>query len=326
VFDVMMAPFELESEHIEKPVTTAELARRRLAGERTVATAAVRRDVGEAVRRGAPSELRRDFYFYIMEGSWKRFFVLLIFLYVITNAFFAGLYAASPGCIDGANPDSFEDAFFFSVQTISTIGYGAMSPETAYGHVVVTIEAAIGLLGVALATGLMFAKASRPRSSTLFSDVMIVTKREGVDHLVMRVGNARGNDVVDAAASLTVLLDEFTPEGEHMRRLHTLKLVRDRTPLFALSWPIMHVIDQDSPLAAIDWGDRDKLIAIIATIIGHDGTYGQTVYARRTYYPDEIRVGHRFVDVISRMADGRMQIDYGKFHDTAPEEPPAEDS
>lgn len=320
IFDIMMAPFEAESEHIEKPVTTAELARRRLAGERTLQTAAIRRDVGEAVRRGAPSELRRDFYFYIMEGSWKRFFVVLAFLYVITNVFFAGLYTIRPGCIDGANPDSFADAFYFSVQTLSTIGYGAMSPETDYGHIIVTIEAAIGLLGVALATGLMFAKASRPRSSTLFSDVMILTRRHGVNHLVMRAGNARGNDVVDATVSLTVLLDEFTPEGEHMRRLHTLKLLRDRTPLFALSWTIMHEIDDDSPLAGIDWNDPDNLIAIIATLVGHDGTYGQTVYARRTYYPDQIRAGHRFVDVISRMSDGRMQIDYGRFHDTEPED------
>jgi inward rectifier potassium channel len=151
---------------------------------------------------------------------------------------------------------------------------------------------------------------------------MIISRRHGVDHLILRVGNARGNDVVDATASLTVLLDEITPEGEHMRRLHTLPLVRDRTPLFALSWTIMHEIGPESPLAGIDWDDPDDVVAIIATVMGHDGTYGQTVYARRTYYPEEIRVHHRFVDVLSRLADGRMQIDYGLFHDTVPEDTP----
>jgi len=321
VFDMMMAPFEAtEVEH----TSTAELARRRAEGEQDLPRPSFRRpEVGETLRKGAPSELRRDFYFFVMEGSWKRFFLVLAFLYVITNVFFAALYAAEPGSISGAH-DSFADAFYFSVQTLSTIGYGAMSPDTEYGNVIVTIEAAIGLLGAALATGLMFAKASRPTSSTLFSKVMTLSRRHGETNLVLRAGNARGNDVVDASVSIVVLRDELTPEGEHIRRISDLKLVRDRTPLFAVSWTIMHVIDDDSPLADVNW-DRpgDDIIALVVTLLGHDGTYGQTVYARKIYYAEDIRPNHRFVDVISQLPDGRLMIDYEKFHDTEAVEPPA---
>src|SRR5204863_5124610 len=93
---------------------------------------------------------------------------------------------------------SFADAFYFSVQTFSTIGFGVLTPATPYGNLVVTAEAAVGLLGAALATGLMFAKATRPRSSALFSRVAIITRHDGIPTLIFRVGNARGNDVVDA--------------------------------------------------------------------------------------------------------------------------------
>jgi inward rectifier potassium channel len=318
VFDMMMAPFE-DTVPVES-VTTAELARRQADGEITAREArGPRRSIGEAIRKGTPSELRRDLYFYFMEGSWKRYFVVLAFLYVMVNVFFAALFALQPGCIDGANPESFADAFFFSIQTFSTIGFGALSPATEYADIIVTAEAGVGMLFVALATGLTFAKASRPRASALFSKVMVITKRHGVPTLVFRVGNARGNDVVDATITVTVLADEITPEGEHMRRLSELKLVRDRTPLFALSWTVMHVIDEDSPLYGIDWDRPDEtLIAFIATLIGHDGTYGQTVYARHNYDCDDLRYGQRFVDVISQLPDGRLMIDYDKFHDTEP--------
>ncbi len=316
VFDLMMAPLEAMPTKVEM-VTTSELARRRAAGDLTAIRS--RRAVSDAVRKGAPAELRRDFYFWFIEGSWKRFFLALLFLYVTSNVFFAGLYMLEPGCIHGARLDSFPDAFFFSVQTLSTIGYGAMSPASTYGNFVVTAEAAIGLAGVALATGLLLAKVSRPRSSALFSNVMVVTSRNGVPHLVFRVGNARGNEVVDATCTLTLLRDEFTEEGEHMRRLHDLALVRARQPMFILGWTVMHALDENSPLRGVDFSDRENAsLSIIVTILGHDGTYGQTVYARHIYYADDIRMGHRFVDVVSQLTDGRTLVDYERWHDTEP--------
>jgi inward rectifier potassium channel len=316
LFDMMMAPLEEARLRGEEAVPVADLARRQAAGELTARDTRTRLP-GETIRKGAPAELRRDLYFFFLEGSWTRLVLSLVFLYLVTNVLFAGLYMIEPGSIGGTRPDSFADAFFFSVQTMSTIGYGAMTPASDFGDIVVTIEAAVGLLGVALATGLMFAKASRPRAGVLFSGPIVLTRRHGRPALVFRVANARGNEVVDASVSLTVLLDEITPEGHHMRRLHDLKLLRDRSPLFALSWTVIHEIDDDSPLKDVDWSEPDAhLNLLVATLMGHDGTYGQTTYARHYYRAEDIRVGHRFVDVISQMEDGRLMIDYSNFHDT----------
>ncbi len=317
VLDMMMAPLESGPEHAEEHgVTTAELARRAASGQEVRHQ---RPRIGEALRKGAPAALRRDVYFYFMEGSWKRLLAALSFTYLMVNVFFAALYSLRPGCVANVASDSFGDAFFFSVQTLSTIGFGAMHPVTDYGHGIVTLEAATGMLLVALATGLMFAKASRPQASMLFSNVAVVTQRNAKPVLSFRVGNARGNDVVEAALTVTVLRDELTPEGEHLRRMRDLRLVRDRSPLFTLSWTVMHEIDEASPLNGIDWQQPSRSIAaIIVTMLGHDGTYGQTVYSRHIYGPDDLRVDARFVDVISELPDGRMLIDYTRFHDTEP--------
>jgi inward rectifier potassium channel len=316
VFDMMMAPLDHGSGEDES-TSTSEIARMIAAGE-TIASKA-RPTVGQAIRKGTPSELRHDLYFWFMDGSWGRFFGALVFLYVVLNVFFAGLYILQPGCISGADPASFADAFYFSVQTLSTIGYGAMSPETTYGDIVVTAEAAVGLLSVALATGLLFSKASLPKSGVLFSKVLTLTKRHGVPTLSFRAGNARGNEVVDANVTVSVLKDDISPEGEHLRRLHDVPLVRSRTPLFALTWAVMHEIDDASPFENCSLDATDSpILAIIVTLMGHDGTYGQTIYARHIYYADDIREGERFVDVISQLPDGRMMIDYARFHDTVP--------
>lgn len=319
-FDLMMAPVEGEFLFDTAP-TTADIARRRLAGESTPAPDRSR--VGQALMKGAPSELRQDFYIFFMSGPWSRLIVSLVFMYLATNAAFAGLYLLEPGSIGGAHSKSFSDAFFFSVQTFSTIGYGVMTPATRYGNLVVTAEAAVGLLGAALATGLMFAKASRARSSALFSRVAVVTPHDGVPTLIFRVGNARGNDVVDATISVTALRDEISVEGTHLRRQRDLKLVRSRSPFFIMTWVVMHPIDDESPLRDVDWQNPTDLLAIVATLVGHDGTYGQTTYARQLYVPSSVRVGHRFVDVISQLPDGRLMIDYTKFHDTVPDDTPA---
>lgn len=316
VFDLMMAPVEGEFS-FEQATPTSELARRRLSGESVPPPQRSR--IGQALMKGAPSELRQDFYLFFMTGPWSRLVVSLVFMYLATNFCFAGLYLLEPGSVGGARPKSFADAFYFSVQTFSTIGYGSMTPATHYGNLVVTAEAAVGLLGAALATGLMFAKATRPRSSALFSNVAIVTRHNGVPTFIFRVGNARGNDVVDATISVTALRDEISAEGNHLRRQHDLKLTRSRSPFFVMTWVVMHPIDDESPLRDVDWQNPQNLLAIVATLVGHDGTYGQTTYARQLYTPSSVRVGHRFVDVISQLPDGRLMIDYTKFHDTLPD-------
>ena len=318
-FDMMMAPFE-EAKHEELGAkSTAELHRARSeAGD--VSPHKLRRALSDTVRKGTPSELRRDIYFYLIEGSWTRVFVALTFLFVVANVLFGALYMLEPGAIRGADKITFQEAFFFSVQTFSTIGYGALSPGNAWGDAVVTAEAAVSLISVALATGLVFAKASRAKSSVLFSKPLLLTTMNGKPTLTFRVGNARGNEVIDASVTLTVLLEELTPEGHHLRRLHDLKLTRSRTPMFTLSWSVMHVIDDASPLKGMNFSAPDlPIVSVIATLVGHDGTYGQTIYARHMYNAEDIRAHHRFVDVISELEDGRLMIDYGRFHDVEPD-------
>ncbi|MEQ9496498.1 MAG: low temperature requirement protein A [Deltaproteobacteria bacterium] len=321
VFDMAMAPFE-EAEHLEighRPI--AELAK---SGEEPE-EAPRRWDVSDAVRVGTPSSVRSDLYFYFMHGSWTRVFVAFALVFLVANLFFAALFLLEPGAVANAEPRSFADAFFFSVQTMSTIGYGTLSPATPYADAIVTVEAAVAIVGTAVITGLVFAKASRAKSSVLFSEPVVVTKVDGRDVLMIRVGNARGNEVVDASMDFTVILDETSKEGRHLRRLHALKLARNRSPMFTLSWLVMHDIDEDSPLHGIDWdGPQMKNAIFVATLIGHDGTYGQTIYARKVYYYENLRCNAHFVDIMSQLEDGRLMIDFAHFHDTEADELPSD--
>ncbi len=320
IFDVMMAPFEEAeyTEHKRQPLGALSDS----TDKKRVPNASQRRDVSETVRKGTPANLRRDLYFYFIEGSWTRVFAAFSFVFALANVFFAGLYMLEAGSVH--NAENFADAFFFSVQTMSTIGYGTLTPATPYGHAIVAVEAALSVIGVAFVTGLSFAKVSRAKANVLFSKPMVLTRMNNKPVLMFRVGNARGNEVVDATMTVNTLTDEVTPEGHHVRRLQEVKLTRRHSPMFVLSWSVVHEIDDNSPLATIDWKnicntETCSLMGIVVTLIGHDGTYGQTVYARHMYYPEDIRVGERFVDVLSQLEDGRLMLDYTLFHDTVPD-------
>ena len=210
VLDMMMAPHDDVTDPDLQPVSMAERARHAAA---TGTPSPVARDFGRTVRRGTPNALREDLYFYFMSGGWTRLCVAFALTYVAINLIFAGLYTLRPDCIDPHTELDFASAFFFSVQTLSTIGYGAMAPATAYGDTLVTIEAAIGLLVTAVATGLVFAKVSHPRAKVVFSDSPVITQRNGKPALSIRAGNVRGNEIVDATISLFALCDEFTDRG-----------------------------------------------------------------------------------------------------------------
>jgi inward rectifier potassium channel len=277
-------------------------------------------NVRDAVRKGVPASARRDLYFYLMEGSWPRVFVAFAFVFLAANVFFAALYVLEPGSIANARPQSFADAFYFSVQTMGTIGYGTLSPGSDYANGIVTVQAGTTIIGMAIVTGLVFAKASRPKATVLFSSVMVLTTLHGKRALMFRAGNGKGNEIVDATMSVVAMRDEISPEGHHTRRLLDMNLRRARSPMFILSWLAVHEIDEQSPIADVDWARADEHVTSwVVTLIGHDGTYGQTVYARHVYYPEDVRVDHRFVDVMSQLPDGRFMIDYGKFHDTVPD-------
>ena len=272
-----------------------------------------------AVRKGFPLTPLTDLYYLLMRGSWAWLLGLMAAAYLLANIVFAGLYLAGGDCLVGAEPGSFRDAFFFSVQTISTIGYGAVAPKTAYANALVTLEAMIGILGVALATGLTFAKFARPRANLAFSRNLLIAPYDGRRSLYFRVANIRGNDVVEASVRMAVALDVTTTEGHTLRKLFDLKLVRDRSPLFRLSWLVVHVIDEESPIHGLALEDlyRERTMFII-TLTGLDGTFAQAVHGRHIYIPNDVVYDHHFVDIIRALGDGRIEFDFDQFHNVEP--------
>jgi inward rectifier potassium channel len=268
--------------------------------------------------RGQHVSLFEDLYHRVLGMPWWRFFAYVACAWVVINGAFAVLYAAAPGCITGARPGDVEDAFYFSVQTLATIGYGAMAPATRFGHAVVVVEALVGTLGVALVTGATFAKFARPTARVLFAAKAVVTLRDGVPHLVFRLANWRGNMVVEGQLRVLLLVRQTTREGETIRMPVELPLVRDRTALFALTWVPMHRIDASSPL----WGGpataerlRAEGAEIFLAFTGIDETIGQSIHARYRYRLDDVVYNARFVDALTIDADGTRTIDYATFHD-----------
>jgi inward rectifier potassium channel len=260
-----------------------------------------------------------DFYHFVMDARWSIVLVFIAVAYIVTNTIFASLYLLGGDCIIAAQPGSFSDAFFFSVQTMATIGYGAMAPKTMYAHLLVTVEAIIGLFGVALATGVVFAKFARPTARVSWSDVALLTTRNGVPHLVFRVANARENQIVEASIRLSVLKFEVTSEGERMRRYFDMSLVRSQNPIFAMTWTVMHPIDENSPLHGMTFADMVAgRIEILAILTGLDSTFGQTIHARFAYSTEDFRENARFKDIVVEMPNGMRQVNLDRISDWEP--------
>ena len=266
---------------------------------------------------GLPRPWFGDLYHFALRLPWSGFLLGGVAFYIAANALFALLYLLQPGAIANARPGAFSDAFFFSVQTIATLGYGVMAPATLYANLVVTIETAVGLLLLALATGLVFARFSRPTSRILFSHVAVIGPYNGRPTLSLRLANQRRNQILQAEVDVALLRDEQTLEGDTIRRFYDLRLARRRTPVFAMTFTVMHLIDADSPLhEATPASLAAQNAELVVTVSGLDETMAQPVHARTSYLPDELLCDHRFVDVIGWTEDGRRVIDYRRFHDT----------
>lgn len=271
------------------------------------------------IRLGYSHAHWRDLYHLLLTLSWFWFLALLGLLYIGTNALFAFAYLLDPGGVAGIRPGSFADAFSFSVQTLATIGYGVMHPQSLYAHILVAIEALVGLLGVALATGLMFARFSRPTARVMFSQVAVVTPYNGVPTLMFRAANQRHNQILEAQVRLTLVRDEVTQEGQYMRRFYDLELVRSRTPVFFLTWTIMHAMDESSPLRTYTLQDlEDSGSEIVVTLTGLDETFSQTIHTRHSYLPEDIHWNSRLSDILTVLPDGRRAVDYSRFHRAEP--------
>jgi inward rectifier potassium channel len=257
----------------------------------------------------------KDAYHFLLTMPLPAFFGVMASLYLSINLLFGLLYFLVGG-VDGVKPGDFPAAFFFSVQTLGTIGYGEMAPRSFAAQAIVTVESFFGLFNLAIATGLLFARISRPTARVLFSDRAVVTPHNGVPTLMFRAANRRRNRIVEAEVTVNLARDGVTLEGSRMRGFENLPTIRSRSPVFVLTWQIMHRIDEASPLFG---HTTESLIAqraeIVVVLKGLDETFAQTIHARASYTPEEIVWGGRLVDVFSRNEDGRPVIDYTRFHD-----------
>jgi inward rectifier potassium channel len=244
---------------------------------------------------------------------WRGLIALIVGVVLLINAFFAILYAWFGG-VNGATAGSLRDAFFFSVETMGTIGYGAMYPTTTLAHTFVTAESIISMLVTALVTGIVFARFSQSTGQLVFSDKATISPMNGVPTLAVRVGNDRASTVFEARVRVAIIRTEKTDEGSTFYRLHDLKLSRDNSQALARSWTIMHLIDESSPLfgATPESCERDE-VELVVTVVGTDDTSLQPVHGRTRYLLGDIVWGARLADVLSELPDGRLQLDVGKF-------------
>lgn len=261
----------------------------------------------------------RDLYHRLFTVSWPVFFGLFGAVYFAFNLVFAAIYLTDPGGVANARPYNFGDVFFFSVQTMATVGFGDMHPADLFTNLVVTVEVLLGITTIAIATALIFSRFSRPTARVMFSEIAVVAPYDGVPTLMFRAANRRRNQILEAQVSVSVLRDEITAEGKEMRRFHDLALARARTPIFSLSWTVMHPIVPGSPL----YGATPEALAaqdarIIVTMTGIDETFSATIHARHIYPASAIVWRYRFVDILGESEDGVPTLDYRRFNQLEP--------
>ncbi|HEY2621909.1 MAG TPA: ion channel [Dyella sp.] len=271
------------------------------------------------VSEGLTQHFWDDIYHFALLIRWPVFFGLAATIFVLLNVLFAAFYELGDNAIANQFPRNFGGAFFFSVETLATVGYGDMHPQTFYGHLVATVEIFTGMLSIALVTGMVFARFSRPRAKMIFADYPIVRRIHGKPTLMVRAANARQNVIAEASAQLHLLLREISPEGFRLRRIHDLTLVRNSHPVFSLSWSLMHVIDEGSVLHGMTPETLAEAEAtLLLTIEGIDETTSQSMLARRQWNHRDWRWNHRYVDLVHDDELGVSHIDYGVFHHVLP--------
>lgn len=260
---------------------------------------------------------RLDIYHSVVSMSWWGYLAVFVAVFLFIKAVFGFLYYIDESSIGGLTSHAFSEYFFFSVQTLATIGYGTKFPQTLYADVLVTVEAMIGLLGLGLFAAIAFARLSIPRSRIIFSNVAVVTTYEGQPTLMFRVANERNNRIIGAKVELSLVMRESTAEGSSIRRIYDLDLVRSHTPMLSLTWLIFHPIREGSPLFGMSAESINKAdFGLIATIEGLDETISQTVHANHTYASTDIKWHHTFKDMFLEDATkGQDSIDLTRIHD-----------
>jgi inward rectifier potassium channel len=252
-----------------------------------------------------------------LTASWPAFIGGAALIFIAFNAVFAFFYWIGDQPISNVPGGAYIDYLYFSIETLSTAGYGDMHPDTHYGHFIATVELFTGIFSMSLMTGLIFARFSRPNARLLFADYPVISNNEGKPTLMVRFANERHAIISNATARLWLFKNIVSLEGISFRRFYELRLERSEHPALALSWTLYHVIDEDSPLYGLTADDLDACNVSLALVVsGYDVVAAQTVHARKTYDHSHIRFGHRYEDILGTAEDGRLRIDYGRFHDT----------
>lgn len=257
-------------------------------------------------------------YVGLLTTPWKWFFAYLAVAYLVINVVFAVLYkACGPGALAGVTDGGLLPAFFFSVHTFATIGYGNVTPATLAANVVVTLESLVGLISFALATGIIFARFARPTANIIYSNRAVIAPYRNVTGFMFRIINGRDNELINLGARLMLTRFEHI-DGRRQRRYHYLTLERDNVAFFPLNWTIVHPIDEDSPL----WGwDQQRLLEsnaeFLILLTGTDETFAQDVHSRSSYAAEEVMWNMRFAPLLPGDG-GAATVDMRQFHKILP--------
>lgn len=267
-----------------------------------------------AIRLGGPG-IGQDVYNWTMEASWPRFVVLTMVLFVSINVVFGLVYAAVPGAIANMPPGSFANGFFFSIETLATVGYGNLSPSTTLGHAIASAEIMIGLFYTATITGLIFARFARPRKSLIFSKVAVICDYEGQRALMVRLAPMHARPLATVTAQISLLQRTVYDDGREIARLVDLPLLRPSMAMVNLSWTLIHLLDDDSPVLATLASDQP--FWLIVTVGGLDTLLARQSFGGHGYQREDVIVGHHYADVISNK-DGVIHLDMGRMDHTEP--------
>jgi len=271
----------------------------------------------EIVAEGLRLNFWADISHRCMTASWPSFIAGAALVFIAFNAVFAVLYRIGDQPVSNVPGNAYIDYLYFSIETLSTAGYGDMHPQTHYGHFIATVELFTGIFSMSLMTGLVFARFARPHARLLFADHPVVSSYDGKPTLMIRFANERHNIIGNANAKLWLLRNVVSKEGQSLRRFYELALLRNEHPALALSWTLYHVLDKDSPLYGLDAEDFAAInVSLVVVVTGYDVVAAQTIHARRSYDHTDILFGQRYADILDATEDGRLRINYGKFHET----------
>jgi inward rectifier potassium channel len=240
-------------------------------------------------------------------------------LYLSINLTFAVLYWSAPGSIGPMPESTFAQSFFFSVQTLSTVGFGHMHPTSLFGNVVTTIETIVGIFFTAVITGLIFVRFSRPAARIIFSEGLVLSPYNGKPALQLRVANMQQQPLVEAEFRLMMIRREDILEEKDVRRFYTLKLEYDRLIMFPSVLTIRHIIDESSPLHGMDAAQyQASHIRFLSSIVCIDTLIQAPVQSQADYMWNDVRFGQRFVEIYTERPDGVLEVDYNRLHETEP--------